>query len=121
MSVEFSSPDHRRGMPANVRRAIEVFQDHPKARSVRFSNGQVIATDRSGKVICREHRDRRIALERRLIELRAKKAVAEVKVTLARLPAPRKVDSRLEAVADLQRSLDYWRGLKPTDPRPPRR
>ena len=120
MNVEFSSSDHRRGIPANVRRAIEVFQDHPQARSVRFAKGLVIATDRSGKVVCREHRDRRTALEHRLIELRARKAVADATATLTRRSALRRVDSRLEAVADLQRSLNYWRDVKPTDHRPPR-
>ena len=135
MPVEFSSPEFRRGKPEIFTRWLAMRADHPglKIKSVRLAGNEVIATDAAGKVVVREHRDRRIAMERRLVELRAKQASLKAHELLRRAPrlAPLQVDptaarrsgiaSLLQATADLEAAVAYWKSFRPTDHLLPRR
>ena len=135
MPVEFSSPEFRRGKPEIFTRWLAMRADHPglKIKSVRLAGNEVIATDAAGKVVVREHRDRRVAIERRLIELRAKQASLKAHELLRRAPrlTPLQADptaarrsgiaSLLQATAELEASVTYWKSFRPTDPLPPRR
>ena len=109
--------------------------DYPrlKIKSVRLAGNEVIATDAAGKVVVREHRDRRIAMERRLIELRAKQASLKAHELLRRASrlAPLQADpttarrsgiaSLLQATAELEAAVAYWKSFRPTDHLMPRR
>ena len=135
MPVEFSSPEFRRGKPEIFTRWLAMKTDYPrlKIKTVRLTGNEVIATDAAGKVVVREHRDRRIAMERRLIELRAKQTSLKTLELLRRAPrlTPLQADptaarrsgiaSLLQATADLEAAVTFWKGFRPTDPRPPRR
>ena len=84
-------------------------------------------------MVVREHRDRRIAMERRLIELRAKQTSLKAHELLRRAPrlTPLQADptaarrsgiaSLLQATAELEAAVAFWKGFRPTDPLPPRR
>ena len=135
MPVEFSSPEFRRGKPEIFTRWLAMRADHPKLRikSMRLVGCEAVATDAAGKVVVREHRDRRIAMERRLVELRAQQASLKAHELLRRASrlAPLQADptvarrrgiaSLLQATAELEAAVAFWKSFRPTDPLPPRR
>jgi hypothetical protein len=133
MAVEFSSPAFRRGKPEIVTRYLAMRADHPKLmiKSLRLAGSEAIATNAAGQIVVREHRDRRVAIERRLVELRAKLAMSRANELLSRVAEePLRVDLAAErrqgiaslnhAAAELQESVRYWSNLRADQPRQPR-
>ena len=131
--VEYSSPSFRRGKPEILVRFLAMQADHPNAKikSMRLVDGEAVATDAAEKVVVREHRDRRVAIERRLVELRAKLAMSRANELLSRVAEePLRVDLAAErrqgiaslnhAAAELQESVRYWSNLRADQPRQPR-